>query len=294
MCWTPPGGARRRACRSGWNAATATAGGRWPTGRPTPTAGSPAGRPPRVYTAWSSTPGHISVPTRSTPRWWSPSGSATPGSGTTCRYCSARSRTRRTGGADGRRTRRQPVREGGDPAGAQRRDRRAAPDHRPVGDHHALRRPGRDPPDRRQHRSAAHRLAEERGVRLRPRRGRRDRGLRAAAGAALRGLAAGDRTCDWANSHRESVRHLLEAFADTDSKSLQQTLYAMGQRVLDHRPEVVEVRLSLPNRHHFLVDLAPFGLDNPGEVFFAADRPYGLIEGTVLRDDAPPAGLAWW
>ena len=52
-----------------------------------------------------------------------------------------------------------------------------------------------------------------------------------------------------------------------------------------------EVRLSLPNRHHFLVDLAPFGLDNPGEVFVAADRPYGLIEGTVLRDDAPPAGL---
>ena len=98
----------------------------------------------------------------------------------------------------------------------------------------------------------------------------------------------------WATSHRESVRHLLEAFADTDSKSLQQTLYAMGRRVLEHRPEVAEIRLSLPNRHHFPVDLDPFGLDNPGEVFFAADRPYGLIEGTVLRDDAPPAGLAWW
>ena len=53
------------------------------------------------------------------------------------------------------------------------------------------------------------------------------------------------------------------------------------------RPEVAEVRLALPNKHHFLVDLSPFGLDNPGEVFFAADRPYGLIEGTVLRDDAP-------
>ena len=63
--------------------------------------------------------------------------------------------------------------------------------------------------------------------------------------------------------------------------------------VLDARPEIVEVRLSLPNRHHFLVDLEPFGLDNPGEVFFAADRPYGLIEGSVLRDDAPPPGLAW-
>ena len=46
------------------------------------------------------------------------------------------------------------------------------------------------------------------------------------------------------------------------------------------------MRLSLPNRHHFLVDLAPFGLDNPGEVFHVADRPYGLIEGTVLADGA--------
>jgi urate oxidase len=67
----------------------------------------------------------------------------------------------------------------------------------------------------------------------------------------------------------------------------------MGQAVLDAVPPAVEVRLSLPNKHHFLVDLVPFGLDNPGSVYFPADRPYGLIEGTVLRDDAPPAGLAW-
>jgi urate oxidase len=75
---------------------------------------------------------------------------------------------------------------------------------------------------------------------------------------------------------------------------LQQTLYAMGQRVLEQRPELVEVRLSLPNKHHFLVDLAPFELDNPGEVFFAADRPYGLIEGTVQRDGAPPSMEEAW
>jgi len=54
------------------------------------------------------------------------------------------------------------------------------------------------------------------------------------------------------------------------------------------------VRLVLPNKHHFLVDLQPFGLDNPDAVYYAADRPYGLIEGTVLREDAPPAGAAWW
>ena len=58
-------------------------------------------------------------------------------------------------------------------------------------------------------------------------------------------------------------------------------------------PELCEVRLALPNKHHFVVDLAPFGLANEDEVYYAADRPYGLIEGTVLADDAPDAGIAW-
>jgi urate oxidase len=97
----------------------------------------------------------------------------------------------------------------------------------------------------------------------------------------------------WDASFEAARSALIGAFVDTYSLSLQQTLHAMGSAVLSAEPSIVEVRLSLPNRHHFLVDLAPFGLDNPGEVFVAADRPYGLIEGTVLRDDAPPAGLAW-
>jgi urate oxidase len=97
----------------------------------------------------------------------------------------------------------------------------------------------------------------------------------------------------WDVSHAEARRQLIEAFAETHSLSLQQTLYAMGRRVLDHRPEIAEVRLVLPNKHHFTVDLAPFGLKNPGTVLLATDRPYGVIEGTVIRDDAPPAGLAW-
>ncbi len=105
--------------------------------------------------------------------------------------------------------------------------------------------------------------------------------------------ASADET-DWHASHQEAAGQLLEAFADTHSLSLQQTLYAMGERVLKHRPELAEVRLSLPNKHHFLVDLSPFELDNPGEVFFAADRPYGLIEGTVTRDDAPAAPAEWY
>ncbi|MFJ5921698.1 factor-independent urate hydroxylase [Kitasatospora sp. NPDC092948] len=92
----------------------------------------------------------------------------------------------------------------------------------------------------------------------------------------------------WDRSYQEVRRHLLEAFADTYSYSLQQTLHAMGTRVLNHRAEVDEIRLELPNKHHFLVDLAPFGLKNENEVYYAADRMYGLIEGTVHREGVVP------
>jgi urate oxidase len=86
---------------------------------------------------------------------------------------------------------------------------------------------------------------------------------------------------------------LLEAFATTHSLALQQTLYAMGSAALSAAPEVEEIRLSLPNRHHFLQDLSAFGLDNPDVVYAAADRPYGLIEGAVLREGTAPADAAW-
>jgi urate oxidase len=86
---------------------------------------------------------------------------------------------------------------------------------------------------------------------------------------------------------------LLEAFAATHSLALQQTLYAMGEAVLEGFGEVAEVRLSMPNKHHFLQDLSAYGLDNPDVVYHADDRPYGLIEGTVLRDDVAPAEAAW-
>jgi urate oxidase len=98
---------------------------------------------------------------------------------------------------------------------------------------------------------------------------------------------------DWADSYSAARDLLLAAFAETHSYSLQQTLFAMGRRVLEGRPEIAEVRLSLPNKHHFEVDMSPFGLENAGEVFYAADRPYGLIEGTVTRDEAPPPEKAW-
>jgi urate oxidase len=109
-------------------------------------------------------------------------------------------------------------------------------------------------------------------------------------------------TARWRYAHREvgwdeafvQVKQvLLEQFAEVYSHALQQTLFEMGSAVLAAREDIVEIRLSAPNKHHFVADLAPFGLDNPGEVFFAADRPYGLIQCAVQRDDAPAAGSAW-
>jgi len=98
---------------------------------------------------------------------------------------------------------------------------------------------------------------------------------------------------DWDKSYDEIKALLLEQFARIHSLALQQTLYGMGEAVLQQHPEVAEVKFSAPNKHHFLVDLSPFGVENPGEVFIAADRPYGLIEATVVRDDASEPGSAW-
>jgi urate oxidase len=98
---------------------------------------------------------------------------------------------------------------------------------------------------------------------------------------------------DWAGTQAAATEALLAAFAGTYSYSLQQSLFAMGRAVLTEVPQLCEVRLTLPNKHHFLVDLEPFGLTNENEVYYAADRPYGLIEGSVLADDAPEPGLAW-
>ena len=77
---------------------------------------------------------------------------------------------------------------------------------------------------------------------------------------------------------------LLETFAGHDSESLQHTLYAMGEAVLKKSADIREIRLSLPNKHYNLVDLSPFNLENPKEIFLPTDEPHGLIEATLRND----------
>ncbi len=82
---------------------------------------------------------------------------------------------------------------------------------------------------------------------------------------------------------RTARKTILEVFAGHDSLSVQHTLYAIGEAVLNRIPEVLRIELSLPNRHCLLVDLAPFGLDNPNEVFVPTDEPHGVIEAVITR-----------
>lgn len=118
-----------------------------------------------------------------------------------------------------------------------------------------------------------------------------DRILATAVDARWRHLGA---DADWNKSFAGALEALVKAFVNTYSGSLQQTLLSMGSRVLESSPEIAEIRLALPNKHHYVVDLSPFGLENDNEVFLVGDRPYGLIEGTVTRDDVPPPLTEWY
>lgn len=77
---------------------------------------------------------------------------------------------------------------------------------------------------------------------------------------------------------------LLGTFAGHNSLSVQQTLFAMGEAVLEAYPDVKEITLKMPNKHHILFNLEQFGMSNQNEVFIATDEPYGYITGTVIRE----------
>ena len=83
---------------------------------------------------------------------------------------------------------------------------------------------------------------------------------------------------------RPKIRELLlTAFAEHQSESVQHTLYAMAQNVLDHAAEVKDIQLTMPNKHCLLVDLSRFGQENPNEIFVPIDEPHGYIEARVTR-----------
>lgn len=85
-------------------------------------------------------------------------------------------------------------------------------------------------------------------------------------------------------SARETIREsLLATFANHKSKSVQHTLYAMAESALAAVPQISEITLTMPNKHCLLVDLSPFGQDNPNHIFVPTDEPHGYIEARICR-----------
>jgi len=90
-------------------------------------------------------------------------------------------------------------------------------------------------------------------------------------------------TPDYAGVRSKVIAALLKEFAAHNSMSVQHTLFDMGKAALDATPEIARIRLTMPNLHHLLADLSPFGQDNPNHVFVPIDEPHGYIEATVER-----------
>ena len=91
-------------------------------------------------------------------------------------------------------------------------------------------------------------------------------------------------TTDFDSCWQTSRSAILNTFADHDSKSVQHTLYAMGEAVLAACGEIAEIRFVLPNRHHIPVDMTRLGMENRNDIFVATREPFGRIEAVVKRD----------
>ena len=88
---------------------------------------------------------------------------------------------------------------------------------------------------------------------------------------------------DHADVRSRVITGLLKEFAAHDSMSVQHTLFDMGQAALAAAPEIARITLTMPNLHHLLADLSPFGQENPNHIFVPIDEPHGYIEATVER-----------
>jgi len=88
---------------------------------------------------------------------------------------------------------------------------------------------------------------------------------------------------DYAQVRARIIGAMLKVFADHHSLSVQHTLFDMGSAALSAAPEIARIKLTMPNLHHLLADLKPFGQENPNHIFVPIDEPHGYIEATIER-----------
>jgi urate oxidase len=88
---------------------------------------------------------------------------------------------------------------------------------------------------------------------------------------------------DYEAANARILETLLTVFGTTYSRSVQDSMYRMGEAALAAVRELADISFAMPNKHYVPIDLTPFGLDNPGAVFLPTDEPFGRIEATISR-----------
>jgi len=71
------------------------------------------------------------------------------------------------------------------------------------------------------------------------------------------------------------MKLITDTFAGHASKSVQHTLYAIGEAVLGRFENIERIRLTMPNKHYLPTKHA--------DVFMPTDEPYGLIDAVLVR-----------
>jgi urate oxidase len=71
------------------------------------------------------------------------------------------------------------------------------------------------------------------------------------------------------------MKTITDTFASHESKSVQHTLYAIGEAVLAGHGKIERIRLTMPNKHYLPTRHA--------DVFMPTDEPHGLIEAVLSR-----------
>jgi len=83
----------------------------------------------------------------------------------------------------------------------------------------------------------------------------------------------------WLHNGKADWDHVMKLITDTfaghASKSVQHTLYAIGETVLEQCEPIERIRLTMPNKH-YLPTRYP-------DVFTPTDEPHGLIEAVLSR-----------
>jgi urate oxidase len=86
-------------------------------------------------------------------------------------------------------------------------------------------------------------------------------------------------------SFRQGVRTaIIETFAWHASRSVQHTLYGIADVVLATYQEIADMTLALHERPYRPADLFAAGMENPDDLFIAAEEPLGVVEVMVERE----------